>query len=169
MKNLSERTITVDKKQLLEKIKENKVKHIEDYVKAVEAYKVEAKRQLKANLYETDIEELDSHSPKVRHITDKDKKKATKIAKDPKYKTREELLDTRNDIFGKVISDRVVPCKCNKCGNQVNGDLISCIYSPGADIMTPFISYFCSKCQHSGHRSVKEKALPTKDFEKYYF
>lgn len=41
------RMITVDKNQLIEKIKENKAKHIEDYNKAVEAYKIEAKKELK--------------------------------------------------------------------------------------------------------------------------
>ena len=41
------RMITVNKAQLIEQIKANKAKHIEDYTKAVEAYRVEAKRQLK--------------------------------------------------------------------------------------------------------------------------
>jgi hypothetical protein len=40
------REITVNKSDLINKIKEHKTNHEVEYVKAVEAYKVEAKRQL---------------------------------------------------------------------------------------------------------------------------
>jgi hypothetical protein len=40
------REITVNKSDLINKIKEHKANHEVEYVKAVEAYKVEAKRQL---------------------------------------------------------------------------------------------------------------------------
>lgn len=40
------RMILVDKKQLIEKIKENKLNHIAEYHEAVDAYKKEAQRQL---------------------------------------------------------------------------------------------------------------------------
>jgi hypothetical protein len=51
MRRNGNRTIKVDKKKLIEQIKENKVKHIESYNKAVEAYKLEAISQL-TNLLE---------------------------------------------------------------------------------------------------------------------
>lgn len=44
------REITVDKANLIEKIKLNKENHLAEYEKAVEAYKAEAKRQLNAQL-----------------------------------------------------------------------------------------------------------------------
>lgn len=46
MRHRGNRKITVNKKQLIDKIKENKKNHIEEYKKAVEAYKTEALRQL---------------------------------------------------------------------------------------------------------------------------
>lgn len=44
----SSRTVKVKKQDLIEKIKSNKEKHIEDYKKAVIAYKKEALKQLKS-------------------------------------------------------------------------------------------------------------------------
>lgn len=44
------REITVDKANLIDKIKSNKENHLAEYEKAVGAYKVEAKRQLEAQL-----------------------------------------------------------------------------------------------------------------------
>jgi len=46
MRHLGNRTIKVKKQELIKKIKENKEKHIEEYAKAVVAYKEEALRQL---------------------------------------------------------------------------------------------------------------------------
>lgn len=46
MRRLGNRTIKVNKEKLIEKIKENKAKHIADYKKAVVAYKEEALKQL---------------------------------------------------------------------------------------------------------------------------
>lgn len=55
------RTVTIKKSQLLEKIKENKLAHIKDYDEAVEAYKIEALKQL-----ESAKTELDGGSLKIR-------------------------------------------------------------------------------------------------------
>ncbi len=44
------RIILVNKAKLIDKIKENKVKHQEEYAKAVDAYKLEAKEQLEDRL-----------------------------------------------------------------------------------------------------------------------
>lgn len=44
------REIKLKKKDLIEKIKENKENHIRDYHEAVESYKLEAKKQLDAQL-----------------------------------------------------------------------------------------------------------------------
>jgi len=46
MRNFGNRTIKVNKQQLIDKIKENKLNHIAAYEKAVIAYKEEALRQL---------------------------------------------------------------------------------------------------------------------------
>lgn len=42
-----DRTVKISKQQLIEKLTENKAAHIEEYKKAVEAFKLEAARQLK--------------------------------------------------------------------------------------------------------------------------
>ena len=44
------REVTVNKANLIQKIKENKANHEVEYLKAVEAYKVEAEKQLKQQL-----------------------------------------------------------------------------------------------------------------------
>lgn len=49
MRRTGSRTIKVNKQQLIDKIKENKKNHVEEYAKAVLAYKEEALKQL-ANL-----------------------------------------------------------------------------------------------------------------------
>jgi len=46
MRRTGSRTIRVNKQQLIDKIKENKKNHVEEYAKAVIAYKEEALRQL---------------------------------------------------------------------------------------------------------------------------
>lgn len=48
MRRTGNRTITVDKTELITKIKENKDNHIKEYKKAVVAYKKEALKQLLA-------------------------------------------------------------------------------------------------------------------------
>lgn len=47
MRRTGSRTVKVKRSDLIEKIKENKKKHIEEYEKAVIAYKEEALKQLK--------------------------------------------------------------------------------------------------------------------------
>lgn len=51
MRHTGSRTIKVNKQQLIDKIKENKKNHVEEYAKAIIAYKEEALKQL-ANLTE---------------------------------------------------------------------------------------------------------------------
>jgi hypothetical protein len=48
--NPSARTMNVSKADLIAKIKENKKKHIAEYNQAVEDYKIEAEKQLKAQM-----------------------------------------------------------------------------------------------------------------------
>jgi hypothetical protein len=55
------RTVTINKAKLVEKIKENKEVHIKDYNEAVEAYKLEALKQL-----EKAKTELDNGSLSIR-------------------------------------------------------------------------------------------------------
>ena len=126
-----------------------------------------SRRELKANLYENDYDELiysteevikTKHVPQVKAVT-KIKGKASAITSP----------DIKTNIFGPPISDKSVSCKCNKCGSQVFGVLISFIYSPVSELITPFISYDCTSCKHSGFRSVATKALPPKEFDKTYF
>lgn len=50
MRRNGNRTITVNKEQLINKIKENKAAHIEAYKKAVVAYKAEALKQINEQL-----------------------------------------------------------------------------------------------------------------------
>ena len=136
--------------------------------------KIKSLRTLKANLYENDFDALDDDallysSTKTKHLpANKRKDKEKPLPASPKS-TEEQLVDTRNNIFGPPISKRVVPCKCNKCGHNITGQLVSVIFSPISNLMTPFISYHCEGCQHSGHRSVKEKALCPNEFERTYF
>jgi hypothetical protein len=127
------------------------------------------RKTLKANIYENDYEELiysTSPNTKVKHVDkpvkSKDKPKVT-------IKTKKETEADRNDIFGDSISTKPIHCKCNKCGGSVVATLVSMIYTAVSDLTTPFVSYHCEHCKHSGHRSVKEKALPSAEFEKYYF
>lgn len=46
MRQTGNRTITVDKKELIDIIKENKTKHIQAYKEAVKAYKIEATEKI---------------------------------------------------------------------------------------------------------------------------
>ena len=124
-------------------------------------------RRLLSGMYE-DSEELiysTEESIKTKHVESKTNSKIAYTA----TKTVDEALELKHKIFGGAISERIVSCNCNKCGEHVNGILVNCIYSPGADIMTPFVSYECSKCKHSGFRSVLSKALPAKEFDLLYF
>ncbi len=116
-----------------------------------------SRSRLQANMYE-DSEEL------IYSTEEEIKPKHKKPAAINKIQPR-----AKSAIFGSAISDKIVSCKCNKCGAHVNGTLINCIYSPGADIITPFISYDCPNCKHSGFRSVLAKALPADEFDKLYF
>jgi len=50
MRQFGSRTISVEKKDLIVKIKENKENHIKEFDKAVEAYREEALRQLRTQL-----------------------------------------------------------------------------------------------------------------------
>jgi len=123
-------------------------------------------RLLKCNMYE-DAEELlystETEVVKTKHIEPTRPKRQTSSVSPSK-----EAPD-RNKIFGEAISVKSVSCNCNKCGTHVNGVLINTIYSPASDMLTPFISYECVNCKHSGFRSVLAKALPVKDFDKIYF
>lgn len=71
---------------------------------------------------------------------------------------------TPNTSLGSVISDTPVPCKCNKCNADVVGLLIGSIFTPLTGLETPFVSYDCPKCNHSGRRSVQSLAIPTLEF-----
>lgn len=122
-------------------------------------------RELRSNMYEGDIDILEDVI-KVKNIEKRNEKpikiKQSLVQKDTHHVAS---LDT-------PISDRIVSCGCNKCGNSVNGILTSYIYSVSGDsigMCTPFVIYECSKCGHSGRRSVLAKAMIPKDFEKYYF
>jgi len=67
------------------------------------------------------------------------------------------------------ITDKPVPCKCNKCGEPVSGKMISWLWIPHNNTSCPFIEYSCRQCYHVGRRSVYEAAMPADKFEKYYF
>lgn len=127
---------------------------------------------LKANLYEPDCETLEvlGSSVKIKHVseivTKATKNKAKQAAP---IETLSETDRKRAEVFGTVISNVTVECNCNKCQNGVSGYLLSYIYSPMINKCIPFISYKCSKCHHSGHRSVFAKALPMDEFEEVYF
>ena len=121
--------------------------------------------ELKANLFETDWEELlysTEESIKTKHIeVEKPIKEKKKIV------TKSEK--TPGSIFGEPISEKKVNCNCNKCGAKVAGTLVSFIYSPCSELMTPFINYTCPQCNHLGHRSVQSHALPVTEFNLVYF
>jgi hypothetical protein len=132
------------------------------------------KQQLKANLYENDYdyfeEELEAPVTKFKHITNTVVKKIKPIVIQTIGVTEaEKKLELQNKVFGGKISDKTVSCNCNKCGHHINGILVSTIYSPISDLVTPFISYECSYCKHIGYRSVKEKSLIAKEFDAIYF
>lgn len=55
------RSMVINKIKLIEKIKENKEQHIKDYKEAVDAYRVEANKQLLAAKESLDAGRLDIH------------------------------------------------------------------------------------------------------------
>ena len=132
------------------------------------------KQQLKANLYENDYdyfeEELEVPVSKLKHITTLAVKKTRTACPQPSgVSEAERKLELQNKVFGGKISEKGVSCNCNKCGHHINGILVSTIYSPISDLVTPFISYECAYCKHVGYRSVKEKSLIAKEFDILYF
>ena len=60
MRHTGNRTIKVDKEDLIDKIKENKKRHEEEYEKAVVAYKKEALKQLAAEMERVEGGALDA-------------------------------------------------------------------------------------------------------------
>ena len=123
--------------------------------------------ELKANLYENDYDELiyTTEEPiKTKHI---EVKPVVKEKKKPR--TTETTNKVPSNVWGAAISEKPVHCKCNKCGGNVVGTLVSFIYSPCSELMTPFINYTCQHCNHLGFRSVQSKALPVSEFNQVYF
>jgi len=66
------RSITVNKKELIVKIKENKKKHIEEYEKAIIAYKEEALKQLRTQLERVEEGALDADLDLITPINNAD-------------------------------------------------------------------------------------------------
>lgn len=133
-----------------------------------------SKSQLKANLYENDYdyleEEINIPVAKLKHIELQPTRKTKTVSSiSPTITDTEKMFELRTKLFGNKISDKSVSCNCNKCGHHVNGVLINTIYSPISDLVTPFISYECGYCKHSGFRSVKEKSLISEEFNVVYF
>ena len=62
------REVSIEKKKLIEKIKNNKAAHILEYTEAVTAYKLEAKKQLKDLQYKLNHGELDLHLQLVKPV-----------------------------------------------------------------------------------------------------
>jgi hypothetical protein len=127
------------------------------------------RKTLKANIYENDYEELiysTSPDTKIKHV-DKPVKSKERPKAIPKSKKESEA--DRKNIFGDSISTKPVHCKCNKCGAAVTATLVSIIYTAISNLITPFVSYHCDSCNHTGYRSVKDKAMPAEAFEKFYF
>lgn len=134
-----------------------------------------SRKTLKANIYENDYEELiysTSPETKIKHV-EKPARKTREKSVDKKpassQSSKQQTEATRNELFGEAISKKTVSCKCNKCSAQVTGTLVSMIYTAFSNMMTPFVSYHCDACSHTGHRSVKEKSLPAAEFERFYF
>ena len=136
-----------------------------------------SKSQLKANLYENDYDYLEEDDVislpkiKIKHAANKElySKNKVSISDSSNLTDVEKKIELRNKLFGGKISDKSVSCNCNKCGHHINGILVSTIYSPISDLVTPFISYECSYCNHIGFRRVKEKSLISKEFDIVYF
>jgi hypothetical protein len=116
-----------------------------------------SKQILQRNMYEDSEELIYSTEQEIAPQTQKSHKQKTCDPKD------------KNKLFGGAISERIVPCSCNKCQAPVNGTLVSYIYSAGSDLSVPFVSYDCKKCGHIGFRSVMQKALPAAEFDLVYF
>jgi len=72
MRHYGNRKIKVEKKKLIEKIKENKKNHIEEYEKAVIAYRKEAIRQLTLLNNKIDEGELDIKLDLITPINNSD-------------------------------------------------------------------------------------------------
>ena len=122
--------------------------------------------ELKANLYENDYDELlySTEEPlKVKHIDH------VKAPVKEKRIHKQETEKIPSNVFGAAISEKPVNCKCNKCGGAVSGTLVSFIYSPCSELITPFITYTCTHCTHVGFRSVQSRALPVAEFNQVYF
>lgn len=105
------------------------------------------------------IKELKQAQQKTDKLTKK-QERAAKVAIKSQEKSQENW---------EAISDKPIPCKCNKCGTPVSGKMIAYFFQPFNDVSFPFVEYNCKQCYHSGRRSVYELALQSDKFEKFYF
>ncbi len=99
----------------------------------------------------------------LQQKTEKLTKKQERAAK-AASKTQEKSQDN-----WEAITDKPIPCKCNKCGTPVSGKMIAYFFQPFTDVSFPFVEYSCRQCYHVGRRSVYEAAMQADKFEKYYF
>jgi len=72
MRHYGNRKIKVEKKKLIEKIKENKLKHFEEFNKAVIAYKNEALKQLKKQIERVNDGALDAKLDLITPVNNSD-------------------------------------------------------------------------------------------------
>ena len=135
-----------------------------------------ATRELRANLYENDPTRFDETDETILINATKTKNielKPTRKKKERPIKQVSQVRQGQSSVFTTPISEKLVPCKCNKCGFNVNGILVSYIYSIVdvhiGGMCTPFVTYECKNCNHNGRRSVLSKAMNPDEFDRYYF
>lgn len=126
-------------------------------------------RRLHSGMYgDSDMDDTEDTVTQVKTLDRTIKKRKEKPAEDFQKKS-----SSKSGPFSMPISERLVPCHCNKCGSNINGVLVGYIFSPlgGADysMCTPFISYECQSCGKRGNRSVLSKALHPDEFDRHYF
>ena len=91
-------------------------------------------------------------------------KKQERALKQEKKQTQEKSQEN-----WEAITDKLITCKCNKCGEFVSAKMIAYFFQPCNNVSFPFVEYSCKSCYHTGRRSVYEAAMQADKFEKFYF
>lgn len=119
MRHNSDRTVTVKKTELIAKIKENKESHIAEYEKAVEAYKVEAKRQLREQTKKLRNGELDLYLNLVSPVNNSSE--YDKIVKMFEWELKDEVELSQGEFNQYVLDELPFSIRAKSLNNTYLG------------------------------------------------
>lgn len=120
-------------------------------------------RKMFSTIYENDVIDLDTLHDLENVIPLKTNRAIKRAVK------KNELVNNKLVNPKLVIETNPVEATCNKCSNNIVGNLVGDIYIPTIDKMMPLITYTCGSCGHIGRRSVLSLALPLEQYEKKFF